>query len=169
MYGFKTYYPMLKHYNDFSNWNLKPLFQGYMFIQIDNLEQSETLIHRIRGVIDFLRQDQEPANLSQTFIDQLYIKVNEINEQEGVWRTFNVGDKVLLESYGLSTVGTVVQHSMSNKTRVRILIDLMGREIKAEVNWFDLSPYQPSNNHPKTYNTRRTRGRNRPIKTYIKA
>ena len=55
---------------------------------------------------------------------------------------------------------------MSDKTRVRILIDFMGKEIKAEVNWFDLAPYEHSVDHLTKTNTRRTRGRNRPIKTY---
>ena len=164
--GFQTYYPMLKHCNDGFRWNLKPLFHGYMFIKIEDLAKSEQHLNRIRGVIDFLRQDGIPADISQGFMEQLKNKVNQINEQEGVWKTYNIGDKVVLESYGLSTIGTVIQHSMSDKTRVRILIDFMGKEIKAEVNWFDLAPYEHSVDHLTKTNTRRTRGRNRPIKTY---
>tara|TARA_Y100000994_G_C15567089_1_gene390793 strand:- start:221 stop:796 length:576 start_codon:yes stop_codon:yes gene_type:complete len=163
--GIKTYYPMLKHVNNISKWSLKPLFHGYMFVQILNFEEASPKLNRIRGIIDFLREDGEPAKIPDNFMERLQDKVNEINRQEGVWRTYNIGDKVLLESYGLSTIGTVVQHSMSDKTRVRILIDFMGKEIKAEVNWFSLAPYEPSNITAKT-NTRRTRGRNRPVKTY---
>ena len=124
--GFQTYYPMLKHCNDGFRWNLKPLFHGYMFIKIEDLAKSEPHLNRIRGVIDFLRQDGSPADIPRDFMKQLKNKVDQINEQEGVWKTYNIGDKVILESYGLSTIGTVVQHSMSDKTRVRILIDFMG-------------------------------------------
>ena len=165
LFGIKTYYPMLKHSTDPSKWRLKPLFNGYMFIQIIDLEESSSILNRVNGIIDFLRTDGMPAEIPDDFMDQLENKVNEINQQEGVWRTYHVGEKVLLESYGLSTVGTVVQHSMSDKTRVRILIDFMGKEIKAEVSWFNLAPFESANNTIKT-NTRRTRGRNRPIKTY---
>ncbi|MFL2645454.1 MAG: transcription termination/antitermination protein NusG [Dehalococcoidia bacterium] len=165
LFGIKTYYPMLKHSTDPSKWRLKPLFNGYMFIQIIDLEESSSILNRVNGIIDFLRTDGMPAEIPDDFMDQLQNKVNEINQQEGVWRTYHVGEKVLLESYGLSTVGTVVQHSMSDKTRVRILIDFMGKEIKAEVSWFNLAPFESANNTIKT-NTRRTRGRNRPIKTY---
>ena len=165
LFGIKTYYPMLKHSTDPSKWRLKPLFNGYMFTQIIDLEESSLILNRVNGIIDFLRTDGIPAEIPDDFMDQLQNKVNEINQQEGVWRTYHVGEKVLLESYGLSTVGTVVQHSMSDKTRVRILIDFMGKEIKAEVSWFNLAPFESANNTIKT-NTRRTRGRNRPIKTY---
>ncbi|MAS81249.1 MAG: hypothetical protein CMF45_01015 [Legionellales bacterium] len=165
LFGIETYYPMLKHSTDLRKWLLKPLFNGYMFIQIVDLEESAPVLNRVNGIIDFLREDSIPAKIPDDFMNRLQDKVNEINQQEGVWRTYSIGDKVLLESYGLSTVGTVIQHSMSDKTRVRILIDFMGKEIKAEVNWFNLAPYKPSNNTIKT-NTRRTRGRNRPIKAY---
>ena len=101
--GFQTYYPMLKHCNDGFRWSLKPLFHGYMFIKIEDLAKSEPNLNRIRGVIDFLRQDGIPADISQDFMEQLKNKVNQINEQEGVWKTYNIGDKVVLESYGLST------------------------------------------------------------------
>ena len=87
----------------------------------------------------------------------------------GVWKTYTAGDKVLLEVHGLSKIGTVIQHSMSDKTRVRILIDFMGKEIKAEVNWFNLTSYESSKKNHKLHNRRRTRGRNRPIKQLIAA
>ena len=163
--GIKTYYPMIKHSDNSYKWRFKPMFYGYMFIQIADFDESTPILNRVRGIIDFLREDGTPAKLPDHFMDRLQDQVDQINQQEGVWRTYNIGDKVLLESYGLSTVGTVVQHSMSDKTRVRILIDFMGKEIKAEVNWFSLTPYESSNKGIKT-NTRRTRGRNRPIKTY---
>lgn len=167
--GITHYFPMLKHYRTASISTQKPLFPGYLFIQVENLEESTPYLNRIQGIIGFLFQDDLPAIIEAGFMNKLHAKVTEINEQEGVWRTYNIGDKVLLEAHGLSTIGTVVQHSMADKTRVRILIDFMGKEIKADVNWFNLAPYEAFQEGNNLHNRRRTRGRNRPIKTYIAA
>ncbi|MQG17072.1 MAG: hypothetical protein FI726_02215 [SAR202 cluster bacterium] len=167
--GLSYYLPVIKHTNEQAVTSYKPLFSGYIFIQSDNLEKHSHLISKIKGIYGCLFQDSLPAIIEDDFISKLRHKVSDINHLGGVWKTYTAGDKVLLEVHGLSKIGTVIQHSMSDKTRVRILIDFMGKEIKAEVNWFNLTSYESSKKNHKLHNRRRTRGRNRPIKQLIAA
>ena len=135
--------------------------ESYFLLEI---EKHSHLISKIKGIYGCLFQDSLPAIIEDDFISKLRHKVSDINNLGGVWKTYTAGDKVLLEVHGLSKIGTVIQHSMSDKTRVRILIDFMGTEIKAEVNWFNLTSYESLNQGHMLHNRRRTRGRNRPIK-----
>ncbi|MBN86420.1 MAG: hypothetical protein CL885_02730 [Dehalococcoidia bacterium] len=168
--GIPNYLPMLKTNRLGDILGYKPLFTGYLFIQNTHQDIYLTNIRRIPGILGLLTEDGQPAIIGDDFICELKSKVNEINNHQGVWRTYNKGEKVVLETtYGMSRIGTIIQHSMADTTRVRISIDFMGREIKAEVSWFDLTPLvQPYYVH-KSHDRRRSRGRNRPIKTHIQA
>ena len=89
LFGIKTYYPMLKHSTDPSKWRHKPLFNGYMFIQIIDLEESSSILNRVKGIIDFLRTDGMPAEISDDFMDQLQNKVNAKKYAKGTRRTLS--------------------------------------------------------------------------------
>ena len=159
---FNIYNPKIKQSKSLSTVSLQAIFPGYMFVQMDFSDQNISAVTKSQGVYGFLTYDNAPAIIEDDFMAQLKSKINYINAEEGVWRMYQEGDKVLLESPALTAIGTVLDHTVANKSRVKILIDFMGREIKAEVDWFHLKPY--NTNHHINKIKRRTRGKNRPIK-----
>ena len=96
-------------------------------------------------------------------MSQLMRRVSEINGQGGLWRRFKVGDRVKVISDTVEGLGEVISEGKTSQARVQVLLQFMGRLIRAQVPWEHLWHVegQPVD-QPKA--PRRTRGRGRWIR-----
>jgi hypothetical protein len=90
-------------------------------------------------------------------------RVERINGDGGLWRRFQTGDRVRIVSGKLEGLGEVVEPTSSPQSRVRVLMQFMGRLVSAQVPWNSL---EPLGDRPMERGKlpRRTRGQGRRIR-----
>ena len=114
----------------------------------------------VSGWVNF--EGVSPA-VPDEIVSELASRVEGINNSGGLWRRFEAGDKVRIVSGILEGLGEVVESPTSPNSKVRILMDFMGRLISAQVPWSNLQPLE-SYPDEQIRPPRRTRGRGRPIR-----
>ena len=93
-------------------------------------------------------------------VNDLANRVEGINNSGGLWRRFEAGEKVRIVAGKLEGLGEVIESTSSPQSRVRVLMDFMGRLISAQVPWEKLQPVE-SYPEEQIRPPRRTRGRGR--------
>ena len=78
-----------------------------------------------------------------------------------MWEKFESGQVVQVSHGKIEGLATVLESPSSPESRVNVLLDFMGRQVRAEVPWLSLTA-APENNHDVAQGRRRrTRGRGR--------
>ena len=96
-------------------------------------------------------------------VSELASRIESINNSGGLWRRFKAGDRVRIVSGKLEGLGEVIESTNSPQSKVRVLMDFMGRLIPAQVPWSSLQPLENYADE-QLRRPRRTRGRGRPIR-----
>jgi transcription antitermination factor NusG len=88
-----------------------------------------------------------------------------INREGGLWTRFQPGEKVQVVSGHLEGLAEVIRGAKSPNARVQVLLEFMGRQVRAQVPWDSL---RPIDDHPveKQRAPRRTRGKNRWVREF---
>lgn len=110
---------------------LSPLFPGYIFVQIAP-DQSWREIASTYGVLRLvMRSAHEPQPVPQDLMEALFVQT----DPEGVFvskEALNIGDRVRITMGPVAdVVAEVVQ--LGNCARVGVLLELMGRAVRAEL------------------------------------
>lgn len=163
--GFQTFFPRVKSLRARMGRAYEPLFPGYLFLRIDPDSGGWPSFrpgHRIVGWVSF---GGEAGWLPDPVVGELMDRVKAINTQGGLWRRFRPGEIVKVTSHNLEGLAQVVQEGKSPHARVRVLMQLMGRLVQAQVPWQNLLPMdgQPP---VKLRSPRRTRGRGRWVRGF---
>lgn len=136
-----------------------PLFPGYLFIRFD-LERdgwpSFRPAHRVAGWVNF--HGEVPA-IPKDIVDALALRLDEKTGGQGLWRRFQVGDRVKVVAGALEGLGEVVEEAKTPNGRAKVLLEFMGRMVEAKVPWDAL--LFPEDKGKTTRVPRRTRGKGR--------
>jgi hypothetical protein len=97
-------------------------------------------------------------------ISELARRIEHINNDGGLWRRFQAGDRVRVVAGKLEGLGEVVEATNSPQSRVRVLMQFMGRLVSAQVPWNNLEPL-PERPQERSKPPRRTRGHGRWIRS----
>lgn len=133
--GFDSWLPRLRrtrrHARRIDN-VLVPLFPGYLFVRLDLELQPWRSINGTFGVRRLLCENERPAPVVTGFIETL----QETMDEDGLVATptdaFKCGDRVRLVAGPFADmVGTLAR--MTEKDRVAVLLNVLGREVQALV------------------------------------
>lgn len=136
------------------------LFPGYLFLRCDDNSENLPSFRPNHRVLGWLRLGGDIPTLPDSVITELKQQVESLNEEGGIWRRYHAGEKVTIRSNNLETLAEVLEEPRSPKARVKVLMQFMGRAVKAQVPWEALSPVE-QHVPVKPGTPRRTRGRGR--------
>lgn len=141
--GFETYLPLTRQTRRRAHRRVtvvEPLFSRYLFIHLDTEKDNWSPIRSTMGVSTLVRFGMQPAQVSDNLINELqaHESVDGIHDLPG--RSFRKGEKVHIEKGPLAGYGAIWL-ACNGKERAQILLDIMGRQIKTEVdeNWLEHS------------------------------
>jgi len=143
-----------------------PLFPGYLFVRRDDSDGLPS-VRGMAGLIGWVQFEGVAPRLPDDIIGELRRRVERINLGGGDWRQFQPGEKVLVASGAMEGLAEVLEAPESPESRVRVLLEFMGRLVPAHVPWQDLHPIEVET--LPTYSgrpSRRTRGNRRWIKGF---
>lgn len=111
---------------------LRPLFPGYIFVEIDPERDQWRSINGTRGISALLTQDNKPIPVPSPIIQQLQNEQGDTGaislESLGL---FKVGEKVRLMSGAFEDQVAVIS-SLSDQDRAKVLLQFMNRTIEVE-------------------------------------
>jgi len=161
--GFEIFSPRVKSHHPKNVPQFAPLFPGYLFLKWDLEGEGKPSFHGAPHVSGWVNFEGIAPAIPDEVINDLAHRVEHINTNGGLWRRFEMGDKVRIVAGTLEGLGEVVEAASSAQSRVKILMQFMGRLVSAQVPWNSLEPLQQK---PMEYGKqpRRTRGRGRWIR-----
>jgi len=107
-----------------------PLFPRYLFVTIDRLVQRWTAIQSTIGVTRLVCNGEEPAVLPGAVVDELIGRQNEAGFiQLDFGPRFSPGDKIRVV-HGAFSASLGLFECMTDRERVAILLDLLGRKVR---------------------------------------
>ncbi|MGE5266112.1 MAG: transcription termination/antitermination protein NusG [Deltaproteobacteria bacterium] len=139
--GFNTYCPMLRkrvrHARRTTN-VLRPLFPGYLFIELADQSLSWRPILSTIGVRTVVRNGEEPCRLDAMFIAALRAR-----EQDGVIVAppvpYAAGQKVRITDGPFDgTVATIID--LAEKDRLVVLLEILNRPVNVKISARQVSP-----------------------------
>ena len=136
------------------------LFPGYLFLRCNDDDGGLPSFRPNHRVFGWLRLGGLIPTVPDSVITDLKDQVESLNEGGGIWRRYQVGEKVTVRSNNIETLAQVLEEPRSPKARVKVLMQFMGRAVKAQVPWESLSPVD-QHAQIRRGAPRRTRGRGR--------
>ena len=156
--GFETFFPTVGRPSQSDNKPDTPLFPGYLFLRCDPEADGWPAFRMAHRVIGWVRFGGVIPSLPEAAIAAIAVQVE--NSGQGLWRRFEKGEKVFVNSAGLECFAEVLEATKSPRSRSKVLLHFMGRLVKAQIPWDELSPVQDHPNERERL-SRRTRGRGR--------
>ena len=163
--GYEVLFPRLRVDQNRAGHEDTPLFPGYLFIRCDAHGEgwpSFRMGHRITGWVSF---GGEVPSLPDESVAELMQRLELINRDGGMRRPFQTGQEVRIVSNEMDILATVVEDAKSVQAPVKVLLELMGRLVPAQVPWKILFPVEDDLSN-KYRLPRRTRGRGRWIRGF---
>jgi transcription antitermination factor NusG len=138
--GFEIFSPRVKAHQAGNGPHMAALFPGYLFLKWDLEGQGKPSFHGAPHVAGWVNFEGVAPAVPDDVIRELAHRVERINGDGGLWRRFQTGDRVRIVSGKLEGLGEVVEPTSSPQSRVRVLMQFMGRLVSAQVPWNSLEP-----------------------------
>jgi transcriptional antiterminator RfaH len=158
--GFQVFFPRVKAAQPRQGHADVPLFPGYLFLRCDPGVQGWPSFRPAHRIASWLRFGDEIPWLPDEVVTSLMECSASINHHGGLWRRYQAGETVQVVSGTINSLAVVLEEAKSPHARVNILLEFMGRMVRAQVPWVNLQPVEdqpPAQHHA----PRRTRGRGR--------
>jgi len=165
--GFETFLPRLRTLNMVMGRPDTPLFPGYLFVRHDPENFGWPSFQRGHRVFGWLNFGGDIPSIPDDFISALSDRLKTINGEDGQWQQYQAGDRVRIVSDSIRGMAEVIEDGKQAASRVRVLVNFMGRNIPADVPRENIWPpdYEPSVG---IHAPRRTRGQGRRIRSSVK-
>jgi len=114
-------------------WVPRPLFPGYLFVEIDPESSPWRAIRSTIGIFDVIRFGEKPAPVPENVIDEIRARQDEnglVKTSEG--ETFKPGERVRVLQGALGEFEALFE-STDDRNRVTVLLSLLGRQVRARV------------------------------------
>jgi transcriptional antiterminator RfaH len=132
--GIETLFPLYKNYRYLHERMcpvLNPLFPNYLFARLD-LERHYYKVKWTRGVNRILGLGKEPTAISEIVIKTLRERMDE-DDTVQLLDDLKEGNLVQITSGPLKDFVGVFQKGLSSGVRVRILLNLIGKELPVQI------------------------------------
>lgn len=141
-----------------------PLFPGYLFVHYDLEAWGSGPLRRVPGVAGLVTFGQMAPSIPDEEVQELRHRVEALTANGGLWPKYHPGDRVWVQLGPTPSLAEVVTATPGSKARMRVLMEIMGRQVNAEVPWQYLWPAGDGSSYrkrPAGLPPRRTRGRGR--------
>ncbi len=138
-----------------------PLFSGYVFARRALNSRNAHPVYLLPHVYGWVTFGGDIAVVPQHLIEELRSRVANINSDGGLRHKYHIGELVKVTLFGAETVGTVTSIPKSQGSPINLLLEFMGREIRAQVPIYNVYPVD--NTH---MISRRSRGKGRWTRQY---
>lgn len=115
---------------------LKPLFPGYIFIQIELQDEYRYSIKNTPGVINFIGCGNEPSPVEDVEIENILEMIEKGETKEPV--PFEVGDHVHVTDGPFMGVTGFVSDVNSKKDKLKVDVEILGKQIPIELSFKDI-------------------------------
>lgn len=163
--GFEVFSPRVKGLTSRPGDCEGPLFPGYLFLHCDLERDSLPSFRTTHRVIGWLRFGNDIAWIPDQVVDEIRKRSETFNREGGFRRRFHPGEMVRVVSGAMRGLAEVVEDSKSVQSKVRVLLEFMGRSVLTQVSGFDLQPID-DHSWAKRRSERRTRGKGRWIRGF---
>jgi transcriptional antiterminator RfaH len=120
---------------------VQPLFPCYLFAYLDLDVVGVSAVRWTPGLRDLVTFGEQPAVVEPGFIAQLKFRIGQGEIQRQLDRPrFARGDRVRVRGGPLADLDAVFQGTLPGNLRAAILINILGRMARAEVDSDDLEP-----------------------------
>lgn len=119
-------------------WFVESMFPGYLFARFDYVTFHRR-VRQGRGIRGFVQFGDRFGLLPNELVQQLKARVGE-DEVVEISQTFVPGQHVQISQGPFEGLEALVTRSIAARDRVEILIEWMGRSLRAEANTADLLP-----------------------------
>ena len=139
--------------------NDTPFFPGYLFLRFDFSKQDWSRLKSLPGILCWVRFNGELPWVPDDIVADVAKRVEDINASGGLWTRFKRGQYVRVVTGRLESFAEVLEEPKSPQSQVRVLLELMGQMVSAQVPWHSLQADQLDDDTPRRL--RRTRGKRR--------
>jgi transcriptional antiterminator RfaH len=140
--GFETHAPViLAPRRRRGRWSevVQPLFPGYLFVRLDLEHQNTAPIRSTRGVTGLVRFGGLPTPVPQGVVERLVAAGTACEGAVRLEYLFQPGDRVEIVSGALAGLEAVFL-AASGQERVRVLLEMLGRENRVLLSRHQLVP-----------------------------
>lgn len=139
--GFEVYLPLYqkrRRHARRTSWVEAPLFPHYLFLRADFAGQSARAVAFAPGIVNLVRFGEHPAVVRNSVIAEIRAREGadgliDLDNGKGAASRFQAGDRVLIEEGALCAQVGLFQTRVDAE-RVFILLNLLGRDVRAIVN-----------------------------------
>jgi len=167
---FEVLLPRAKTPNLRTGYGYVPLFPGYLFLRCDVKWEAMPSLTGLAHVLGWLNFGGIVAPLPDGYVEQLMQRLESLNEEGGLWRRFQPGEKVRIVGSGIENLAEVVEEAKSPQARVKVLMEFMGRLVSAHVPRENLQSIEDEGMEGEGmenyWGPRRTRGKGRWVKGF---
>lgn len=140
--GYPTYLPRMRMARNRAGRRtirIEPMFPRYLFIQLDSENDNWAPIRSTLGVINLVRFGMLPSPVPEELVASLRARDNASGIQDVPLHSFSEGQRVRIEE-GPFTGYEGIFLARSGEQRVLILLDIVGKAARAQVNIEHLGP-----------------------------
>ena len=133
--NFETFLPLeevKKHQFGKTRSSLRPLFPGYMFVNVGYNNSLLTKVKATVGVSKLLIPNSEFKSIDENIILELMHRCDKLGKLLPP-KELHKGDKIRVLNSPFSEFITKIEH-IDNKKRIWVLIDMMGRQSRIQLN-----------------------------------
>jgi transcriptional antiterminator RfaH len=163
--GFEIFSPRVQTVCPKKEGQLAPLFPGYLFLRWDLEGEGKPSFQDAPHVSGWVNFEGVAPPVPDEVVTELADRVEAINNEGGLWHRFRAGERVRIVSNAVESLGEVVEETKSPQSRVKVLIEFMGRLVTVQVPWENLQPIEEKP-RVEMRPSRRTRGRGRWIRGF---
>ena len=110
----------------------KKMFPGYVLIRMDMDDDTWYVVRNTRGVTGFVGPGSKPVPLTQTDLDNMAVRPDEITID------FEVGDTVTIMNGSWENSQAIVKEINTQAQTVKVGIDMFGKETIVELDFTDV-------------------------------
>ena len=140
-----------------------PLFPGYLFVRCDPETDGWPTVRKSGSVFGWVNFGGVVPALPDEDVSCLKRHVDDMNREGGLWKRYRIGEKVNVVSQTVSGFAEVLEESKSPQSRVKVMLEFLGRMVTAQVPRENIRPLENIDERRETHKQppRRTRGRGR--------
>jgi len=113
------------------------VFPGYLFFKVPSGFKDWDVVQWTAGVRRILQHEEGPAAIDDSIIDHLESRLA-AGELTGSKPKFRSGQPVLIERGAMAAVDAIFDQYLDTYSRVRVLVEMMGRSVPVQVDLGDL-------------------------------
>lgn len=116
---------------------LKPIFPGYIFVEIELNDNFRYEIKNTPGVINFISSGNDPIPVHEN--DIKYIMTLVENEKTPIFETtFEVGDAAQIVSGPFMGASGVISEIDIKRKKIKVAIDILGKQVAIDLDYDDI-------------------------------